>query len=112
MSLFVPLRFLAMGSRTRLIPASTRAMHSPFGAMTPRADAPTDLNEPPNDTRVHVVASASGAQFNGVPLGAYQVSTPYAYDYGQPRGAGAAQAQGDGKGSRSLNTAAIQRVSK
>jgi hypothetical protein len=56
------------------------ALHSPFGALAPRAAlAPKPIENPliePNP-RLNVVASASIDKFNGIPLGAYQVSMPY-----------------------------------
>ncbi|KAJ7116433.1 hypothetical protein C8R44DRAFT_739148 [Mycena epipterygia] len=59
---------------------SIRALHSPFGAMAPRATlSPVHAEHHINESlpRLNIVASAPIEKFNGVPLGAYQVSTPY-----------------------------------
>ncbi|KAJ7733423.1 hypothetical protein DFH07DRAFT_780641 [Mycena maculata] len=57
----------------------TRSMHSPFGAMSPRAAPSTHTHSAAQESgaRINVVASAPIDKFNGVPLGAYQISTPY-----------------------------------
>ncbi|KAJ6577423.1 hypothetical protein B0H19DRAFT_1062048 [Mycena capillaripes] len=76
MSSFITLR--SLGTRRALL--NTRSMHSPFGAMAPRATLPSTHTENPLlefGARLNVVASAPVDKFNGVPLGAFQVSMPY-----------------------------------
>ncbi|KAJ7056641.1 hypothetical protein C8F01DRAFT_1086945 [Mycena amicta] len=77
---------VALCTRTRLartrpsVVRTMHALHSPFGAMAPRALPPTHHSEAESTSssgRINVVASPPSETFNGVPLGAYQVSTPY-----------------------------------
>lgn len=67
-------------------------MHSPFGAMAPRTTPSANTSELLEfNARVNVVASAPVDKFNGVPLGAYAVSTPYYGGAEAQAGSGTAQ---------------------
>ncbi|KAK7032826.1 hypothetical protein R3P38DRAFT_772651 [Favolaschia claudopus] len=76
----------SLGSRRALLNIrSMHSLHSPFGAMTSRTVPFTGTEKRSPDsftmefgaTRLNVVASAPVDKFNGVPLGAFAVATPY-----------------------------------
>lgn len=87
MSLALTLR--SLGTRRALL-VHTRSMHSPFGPTAARTAPSTPTNNSANESRarLNVVASAPIEKFNGVPLGAYQISTPY---HSGPEGNGAGE---------------------
>nr|GAT50195.1 predicted protein [Mycena chlorophos] len=79
----------------RSAPRLARSVHSAFGAMAPRALPPnhSEAETSANNGRINVVATPTGANmFNGVPLGAYQVSTPY---HGQTNAQSTKQTKGE-----------------
>ncbi|KAJ6466575.1 hypothetical protein C8R47DRAFT_1224003 [Mycena vitilis] len=95
MSLSLTLR--SLGSRRALLNTrSMHALHSPFGAMAPlTATTSTHTGPDPSSlesrARLNIIANAPLDTFNGVPLGAYPVSTPYYATVDTQAGSWAAQ---------------------